>query len=49
MSKRRQSKPARRAALLQIVKQSEPGNRVPLNREQRRLAQRALRRAGRTT
>jgi hypothetical protein len=44
MSKRRQASAARRAALVQIVKKPEPRDRVPLNREQRRLAARALRR-----
>jgi hypothetical protein len=44
MSKRRQPIAARRAELLQIVKRPEPLERQPLNREQRRLAARALRR-----
>lgn len=45
MSKRRQASAARRAALVQIVKRPEPLERVPLNREQRRLAARALHRS----
>jgi hypothetical protein len=44
MSKRRQASAARRAALVQTVKNPEPLDRVPLNREQRRLAARALQR-----